>query len=58
MKINSKVIKILMWNEKTTFDKKKNDKRVRISETVFAPDKSAIVRMDETVKIFSLKNNE
>ena len=47
-----------MWNEKTTFERKKKDKRAKTSETVHAPDKSAMVLIEETVKIFSLKNNE
>ena len=44
--------------EKTTLERKKKDKRVRVNVTVLAPDKRAIVRIDETVKIFSLKKSE
>jgi hypothetical protein len=47
-----------MWNEKTTLERKKNDKRVKTSDTVLAPDKRAIVLIEETVKIFSVRNSE
>jgi hypothetical protein len=33
-------------------ERKKNERRVKTSETVLAPDRRAIVLIDETVKIF------
>ena len=47
-----------MWKEKTTLEIKKKDRRVKTRETVLAPDRRAMVLIDETVKIFSVKNNE
>jgi hypothetical protein len=44
-----------MWNEKTTLEIKKNDRSVKTKETVLAPDKSAMVLIDDTVKIFWLR---
>ena len=50
--------KKLRCNEKSTFDRKKKERSVIINDTVLADDKSAIVLIEETVKIFSLRNSE
>ena len=51
-------MKTFKCSVKTTFDKKKYEIRVIVKATVLAPDNSAIVLIDETVKIFSLKKRE
>jgi len=56
--IRIRVIKMFKCRENTTFVRKKYVTTVAINETVLAPDKSAMVRMDETVKMFSLRNSE
>ena len=53
-----RVIKTFKCIEKITLERKKYDKSVKVKVTVLAPDKRAMVRMDETVKIFSLKKSE
>ena len=44
--------------ENITLHIKKYDKRVVIKDTVLAEDKSAIVLIEETIKIFWVKNKE
>ena len=57
-KIKSNVIKIFTCKEKVTFERKKYEIRVIIKDTVRAEDKSAIVRIEDTAKIFWLKRSE
>lgn len=52
IKIKSNVIKTFMCKEKVTFERKKKDIRVITKDTVRAEDKSAIVLIEETTKIF------
>jgi hypothetical protein len=50
--IRIRVIIMFKCSENTTFVRKKYVIKVITSETVLAPDKSAIVLMDDTVKMF------
>lgn len=56
--INNNVITIFICKEKVTFERKKKDKRLKARDTVRAEDKSAIVRIEETTKMFILKSKE
>lgn len=58
LKISANVKKTFNRSEKTTFERKKYDTSVIENETVLADERRAIVRVEDTTNIFSLRSSE